>query len=148
MAENTDFNKTDDSGAITWIAVNAFNAQVKCGNESRNIRIPAGHSTVAANKTAFENVLNLLNPRTKGLIVGVSQKVQINADQDVPAMPVGRMVSETFTFREIRGGAESYVKMTVPFYDVMIDSTLDKATIGTALADELTGDAATYYFVS
>jgi len=148
MADFVDGTKNNNAD-ITWEEVKSLNAQVKIGNMSRNIKMPVGHSAAAAQDTAFEDVLNLVNPRTLGLITGRSKVTHRNQDADVPSDITGRHTSEIFTFRELRGGVESYPKLVIPFYaGAQATGTADKAAIGAQLATAMSGDLASYQFVS
>lgn len=139
----------EENGDITWSAVKSLNAQVKIGNTSRNIKLPIGHGTDATLDAKVTDILDLLNPRTLGNITGRSRVTHRNDDSDIPSDIIGRHTSEVFTFRELRGGVESYPKVVVPFYaGAQATGTADKATIGAQIADLLSGDLATYKFVS
>lgn len=149
MANFTDGTKTNNSGTIVWADVKSLNSQVKIGNRSMSIKVPVGNSDTAIMDEAFKDILDILNPRTLGLITGRSRVTHRNADSDVPSDITGKHQMEIFTFRELRGGVESYPKIMVPFYvGNGTTGTADKATVGAQLAALLTGDLASYQFVS
>lgn len=140
--------KTAQTG-ITWVSVKSLNAQVKIGNQSRNIKLPIGQSDLAVLQTKATGIYDLLNPRTLGNITGRSMVTHRNDDADIPADITGKHNSEVFTFRENRGGVESYPKVIVPFYTgAQALGTADKAVVGQSMATLLSGDLATYSFIS